>query len=708
MQLLGTVQVAWNDAPLKFATEHARGLLAYLVVEADVVHQRTTLATLLWPDEDATRARQNLRQALFFLKKALSVVAGCDAFLQITAKTIQWKSRDARVDLHTFQERWRLSQTHSHANVHACPTCIDSYREAIALYRGEFLQGLSLKDNQPFEEWALFLREQFHRQAMAMLGALITYHMAAGAYEQAQRYANCQVVLEPWHEEGHRHLMQALAGQGLQSTALRQYESCRRTLQQELGLPPSAETTRLYAQIRAGNLSVALPSKEQAATIRSGLPLPEQAESAPALEKSPQRMHNLPVNLAPLVGRGQQLEQLRTLIDKPAQRLVTIVGMGGMGKTRLALALLEQLVAESPVPFTDGVWFVPLIGVSPSAATLPDALAGAIVKALGMTAPNQGSLQSALFHYLAQARLLLVFDSFEHLLLEESTAAAATEFVLALLHAAPEATVLATSRLPLHLLAESVIRLEGLPVPNGSAPKVDERDAANYESVRLFLYHAQRTLPDFVLSDENLPAVIELCRALGGMPLAIELAAALIPHFTPSELVAAIGQDLTLLVSARRDLDVRHRQLSVVLQSSWQLLSASEQQVLAQSAIFMGRFSRAAAQAVTGATVSDLASLVDKSLLQQPEVGVYQLHHLLRQFAADKLHTTPQEATAVADRHPGLLQAAHPGPRTSRRHPRVHLRRRRMTKAPPARKGKDLPGRRRSDSSAPQKAGRCG
>jgi predicted ATPase len=481
--------------------------------------------------------------------------------------------------------------------------------------------------------------------------------MAEGAYEQVERYATRQVALEPWHEEGHRQLMQALAFQGRQSAALRQYESCRRILQQEWGVPPSPETTRLYEQIRTGKF-------DKVTRDPKGRPGDKviQSPSHPITQSpnhlvTPSPLHNLPTTLAPLVGRSQQLEQLRSLVGNATQRLLTIVGMGGMGKSRLALALLEQLVAESPAPrgyphpgpFANGVWFVPVVGVTPSAGDLPDALAGATLKVLQILTPNQEALRSALFHYLAQRQLLLVFDSFEHLLLEEQSATAATKFILALLQAAPGAILVVTSRLPLQLLAETVIRLEGLPVPPGLAPRVDRRDAANYESVRLFVYHAQRTLPDFTLSDDNLPAVIDLCRALSGMPLAIELAAALTPHFTPSELVVAIRQNLELLVSRRRDLDARHRHFSAVLESSWQLLSAHEQKILAQSSIFVGRFSRAAAQAVTGATVSELTSLVDKSLIQQSGVGVYQLHDLLRKFAADKLHIAEEETSAVAD-----------------------------------------------------------
>ena len=193
LHLFGAVQVTWNDAPLKFATEHARALLAYLAVEADVVHPRTTLATLLWPEENEATARHNLRQALCFLKQTLGKVAQRDVILYITPTTIKWNSQGVEVDLRAFQQVWRLTQTHSHANVQQCALCIEHFTQALTFYRGEFLHGLLPKNSQPFEEWALLLREQAHRQAMAMLGTLTAHHMAVDAFcrRRSQRAGVC-------------------------------------------------------------------------------------------------------------------------------------------------------------------------------------------------------------------------------------------------------------------------------------------------------------------------------------------------------------------------------------------------------------------------------------------------------------------------------------------------------------------------------------
>ncbi|MFN8489606.1 MAG: hypothetical protein U0350_18625 [Caldilineaceae bacterium] len=149
IQLFGAAQVTWNDVPLKFATEHARALFAYLAVEADVPHQRITLATLLWPEENKANVRHNLRHALFFLKRALGDVAGRDTLLQVTPTTLQWNRQGVELDLHAFEQVWRLSQTHSHADLGQCATCIESFTQAVTFYQGEFLQGLLLKASQP-------------------------------------------------------------------------------------------------------------------------------------------------------------------------------------------------------------------------------------------------------------------------------------------------------------------------------------------------------------------------------------------------------------------------------------------------------------------------------------------------------------------------------------------------------------------------------
>lgn len=651
LRLFGHYQLTLNDVSVKFATDHVRALLAYLAVEARI-HERATLAALLWPEQAETAARQNLRQALVYLKQALYMAPTMDHLLEITAKTIRFHPELALFDIQHFRQLWRACTVHSHVTLGACPECIARLQQMADLYRGDFLQGFFVKNSAPFEEWALYVREQLHRQALEVLDVLTRHAEARADHDQMQSYAARQLALEPWREEAHRQFMRALALRGQGSAALAHYLVCQRMLAAELGAPPSSQTVQLYEQIKAGAFDkmttltlTGWPDASLAtAAVHPAESLAAQPSTHPGATVFP---HNLTANLGRLVGRAQQLQLLYQTVLDPGHRLVTLVGMGGMGKTRLALALMEQLIATAPTQFRHGAWFVPLVGVAAIAADLPQGLATAIVNALEIASVGQADAQQHLFDYLAARQLLLVLDNFEHLLLNEALATTATGFLLTLFQRAPGVTVLITSRMALHLAMEEVIRLQGLLVPDSKAI-----NGTTYDSVSLFVQQAQRLLPNFTVDEGNLPDVIELCRLVNGMPLGIELAATLAPHFTGAEMVAAIRENLAVLVSARRDIDERHRRLTAVFDYSWQLLSLNEQRLLAQSTIFVGRFSRVTIQTITGAALADLISLVDKSLIQQPAAGLYELHELLRQFTREKVSTlTPASSNELQVRY---------------------------------------------------------
>jgi predicted ATPase/DNA-binding SARP family transcriptional activator len=395
--------------------------------------------------------------------------------------------------------------------------------------------------------------------------------------------------------------------------------------------------------------------------------------------------HNLPALLPPLIGRTAKLADLIARLHAPETRLLTLVGMGGMGKTRLALAAAEAILdgqrlsnpksktvrlsahgsaeasAERRAPaeaspqsaevqnlkFPDGVWFVPLAAVDAHQPALSYALTAAVGRAVGLTTSGGDDGQTQLFGYLARRRLLLILDNFEHLLARAVAAQIATDFVVALSDAAPEVSLLITSRAPLRLEREQVLLLEGLAVPNRKAT-----DGATFESVQLFVREAQRSAPTFHIDATTLPDVIAICQLVGGMPLGLALAATLVRHLTLAEIVRAIATNPTILASPRRDLDERHRRLATVFDYSWHLLDPAEQQALAQTAIFVGSFSGAAASVITEATPLTFINLVDNTLLRQSTLGFYELHELLHQFAAEKLATyEPAFITALQARY---------------------------------------------------------
>lgn len=609
LRFLGTFEATLDGERLTaFRSDKTRALLAYLTIEAGRAHRREKLADLLWGEHGERAARVSLRKALSNLRKALGPLLDPPAeppLITITRQTVTVAEghEDLQLDVATFSDLIAAHRRHPHEDAARCTVCVPYLRQAVGLYRGEFLAGLNLDDSPPFNEWRLLQQEHCHRQAVDALETLIAYYDGVADDGAVQRLAGRMLELEPWHEEAHRRLMTALARAGRRNEALAQYERCRRILQEELGVEPTTETTTLYETVLAGDV-------------------PVPGRSRPS--RAPHPPHNLPTQKTPFIGREGELATLRARLFDPAYRLLTIAGEGGAGKTRLALAAAQRALRHFP----DGVWFAPLDDAAGEGnADLPAAIAAGLAFAF----PGQNQPDVELLDYLREKELLLLVDNLEPQLQGEERARRTTAFLERILETAPGVTLLVTSRERLNLHAESVLRLEGLPVP-----AADEADAAQYASMRLFVERAQRRRAGFALDEETGPAVASLCRLVNGLPLAIELAAAWIEQFSCAEIVEAIAANIDFLEAPMRGLPPRHRSMRAVFDHSWRLLSPSEQTVLAQMAVFRGGFSREAALAITDATLAELVALVDKSLLRLEQPGRYSLHPLLRQFAAEK------------------------------------------------------------------------
>lgn len=658
LTLLGGCALTVGDIYIRdFATDKERALLAFLALEQSRPQRREYLATLFWPESSTATALKNLRQSLYRLKQTLDgAQAGlADRLLLVTAKEIGLKRAALQVDALTLNAAITASEKHTHPSLASCNTCLIQLGEVVALYEGELLAGLGVRDAPFFEEWLLLRREILHHQVLLVLQNLALAYESRGEPLQAYEYAHRQLALDPYREDAHRQVIRLLAQRGMTHQALAHYATCRRLLQEEFGALPAPETVALYEQIRAGKLpnhpinrtaKFTEDSQELPSTI------PDRATGASPLTER-RYPHNLPATPLPMVGRQAELADLLARLQAPGSRLWTLVGMGGVGKTRLALAVSQAIVdceaqkapriadsaeadnLQSTIQnpqFPHGVWFVPLIGVAADPPHVQHVLAEVICKTLGMATTGGNAVQTQLFDYLVRRQLLLLLDNFEHLLAEEAVATQATGFLLALLRAAPGVTVLVTSRTALHLGLEEVFPLTGLPVPEHKAT-----DSATYDSVRLFVQGAQAAMPAFRVDADTLAAVVEICQLIGGLPLGIELAATLVRHFAPPEIVRAIRQNPDILVSPRRDIDERHRRLTAVFESSWQLLTVTEQRALMQAAIFVGPFSGSAAGEITGATHLDFINLTEQSLLRQPAPGLYELHELVRQWVAHKL-----------------------------------------------------------------------
>jgi predicted ATPase/DNA-binding SARP family transcriptional activator len=617
--VLGPLQVLIDDTPIvTFESDKACALLVYLAVEADRPHRRESLVGLLWPECPEQVARHNLRQALFKLRLAIGDQTASPPYLLISREAIQFnRASDSSLDLARFytilqackQDRSRGSEDPS---IRAA-----RLEELVRLYRGEFLHGFFLEDSAEFEQWALVQRESLHQHALDAHSDLADYYERHGDFQAARRHALRQLELDPWREEAHCQVMRALALDGQRSAALAQYETCRRVLAEELGVEPSAKTRELVEQIRTGKL------REKEGPPSSGPTAP---------------IHNLPVSLTSFHGREQELIDLDGVLADPECRCISLVGPGGIGKTRLALQAAEQ----HPAGFSHGVAFTPLASVGSVEAAIP-AMAGAI--RLSFYGPSDPRDQ--LLNALRDKQMLLILDNVEQLLGEGPLQASFVELVVEILQRAPGVKLLVTSREALNLQGEWVFEVGGLAFPETEQTERSDE----YAAVALFIQRARRASPGFASNEADLAAIAQLCRLVEGMPLAIELAATWLRVLSPAEIAEEIEASLDFLSASVRDLPERHRSMRVVFDQTWQRLSAREREVLSQLSVFRGGFTRQAAEQVAGASLPVLSTLVNRTLLRRAAAGRYELHELVRQYSAMHLVADPEAHAAAQKRH---------------------------------------------------------
>jgi predicted ATPase/transcriptional regulator with XRE-family HTH domain/cytochrome c553 len=386
-----------------------------------------------------------------------------------------------------------------------------------------------------------------------------------------------------------------------------------------LQVPPDQRLT--FLQVARGQLRA-----ERLATV-----VPPTASGFVPAHRLPRPASPLPTPPTPLIGREAELTTLVRLLHDPLCRLLTLVGPGGIGKTRLALTVAATQGELLP----DGVCFVPLISL-----TSPEFIVPAVADALGFMFSGPLDPKMQLLNYLREKCLLLVLDGLEHLLEEAGLLAE-------LLLQVPGVKLLVTSRERLNLQAEWLFDLHGLPIP-----PLDQVDRAEeYGAVALFVQSAARMKTGFVLKTEERPAVVRICQLVEGMPLAIELAAAWVRVLTCAEIEREIEHNLDFLAGAARDTPGQHRSLRATFDHSWHLLSVEERRVLGRLAVFQGGFGREAAEQIADATLPLLLALVSKSLVRRTDSRRYDLHEVVRQYALVRVADEPQAETATRDRH---------------------------------------------------------
>lgn len=623
VRLLGQFDVRLEGKTIALNSRPAQTLLAYLLLTAGSPHRREQLAALFWPETTDANARSNLRHALWRLRGAMDPQ---DRYLLSDTQTVTFNPQaEYWLDVDALQQEFAGDW----------PT--EELAETVNLYAGELLPG--------FEgEWLTLERERvraiFERQIQILLDRLT----------HEQRWADVRQWAERWIAQGgapepaFRALMTAQAALGDMSGLASVYQRCIEVLRDQLGLDPSAQTRLLYEQLLRGEGVAAAPDPSPAAAPAG----PRATPPANPTPQPPPTPNNLPAATTNFVGREAQLAEIERLLADPACRLITLTGVGGIGKSRLALQAARLQLDH----FTDGVFFVSLASI-----TDVGLIVAAIAQAVGFSFYGGADPSEQLHSHLHDKQILLVLDNFEHLI-------DGGEVVNDLLEHAPRIKGLTTSRERLNLRGEWVISLEGLGVPD----RDDVLTPEDYSAFQLFLQSARRTQAGFALTSGDIAQAIRICRLVEGLPLAIELASAWVRAISLEEIAKEIERNLDFLSTRLQDLPARHRSLRAVFDHSWNLLTEEERVAFARLSVFRGGFQRGAAQAVAGASLEVLTGLMDKSLIRRTASGRYWIHELLRQYARDKLSEAGNE-TAIRNAHLnyylGLAQLNDPLLRTS-------------------------------------------
>ena len=581
IRLLGGLQINRTEGTeTQFRSRRAVALLAFLIVNHNRPVPRTELVELIWPDKTEQQGRSNLRWVLNYLSKLIP------NGLEKTRQTVQFAlTVEDVVDTHA------ISQAMEGDN-------LELLSSLLLETQGEYMAGFYFNESAEFETWLITQRETWRLRLLEYLENLITYYATTNEYEMGLAFARKWLDIEPWSEPAHCWVMRLLSRTGRTDQALEQYERCWRILAEELGTEPTDETTNLYRRL-------------------------QQAAGQPR--------HNLPAQPTEFVGRDEESAEIINQLAYTETRLVTIVGPGGMGKTRLAIQSAEALVEA----FIDGVVFVDLTRIT-SPADIPSAILNALTDNGIIPSQTTGNAAASrvLRQVLYEREVLVVLDNFEHII-EGAT------HLTDLIQDAPQVKLIVTSRERLNLRWERLIELSGLPL---------------LTAFNLFVLTARRARPSFTVGVNNRRCIESVCDMVEGMPLAIELAAGWTRMQTCHNIAETIRNNLDFLTTSQRDMPDRHRSVRAVFQSSWDRLSQYEQEQLGKLAIFTGGFSAESAQAVADASWSSLAPLVDKSLITQSlstdsggALVRYKMHELLRQFSASKLPA--QVANPARDKH---------------------------------------------------------
>jgi DNA-binding SARP family transcriptional activator/predicted ATPase len=647
---LGPLRIELDGKPLKTSRHKALALLVYLAMHPGK-QSREALSALLWPDYEQEKAYAYLRRTLWEVRTLLG-----EGWLEADHEEIGFSPNAGILqDIAEFKSHLAAFNQHAHPTSTACQECITHLNKAALLYRGDFLAGFNLRDSANFEDWQFFQGEALRREYGEVLQKLSILLSQADSFMEAILFAQRWLALDTLNEEAHRTLMKTYARSGQRHAALRQYLECKRILQSELEVAPELTTSALYDSIISGkwNQGDKIPSKpiENREQNASGAGSTVIGFREGFLAKETQPRSNLPAPSTPFIGRQHEIDQIARLLREPDCWLLTLLGPGGIGKTRLAI----EIGRKQGNNFPQGVFLIPMNMLGNEQSIAP-----AIAHILGLTFRQNGPAPGEqLIDFLREKNLLLILDALEGLvpwagLLEQIHSHAAS------------IKMLVTSRHRLQLHGEWVMEVTGLDYPpkrTGNAVEMKSDANSTYSAVELFLHAARRAQVTFQPTPEDFNAISQISQLLEGMPLGLELAATWVNTLSCQEIAAEISrcaeinrgaeknQGLDFLEIASGDLSERQRSMRAVFDHSWNLMSAREQYLMPRLSVFRRSFTRQAAEQIAGISLRELSGLVDKSLLRRTPQGQFDIHDLLRQYYDEKLVQSPRDSQETRHRH---------------------------------------------------------
>ena len=633
IELLGALQVRSEAATIsRFRTRRVGTLLAYLALYQDRSHSREELADLLWPEVSEEVSRRNLRQALSSLRKHLEpppLPAG--SVLVVKQSSVRLNLETVSTDVSEFE---RLLAKGNRAGTPE--TRFDALDAAIAVYKGALLPG-------HYEEWALTERQRLEDVHTSALNRLVNLAESLGKIDPAIAYIRMALVKEPLNEELHNKLMGLYLDSARPAAAMKQFKDLERILRGELGCEPGRESRELATRARAKGGGASVKRAPKAFTEIETKVTPEE----------PKRVR-LPVQLTRFHGRARELAYALDRLSAEGDRLVSLVGPAGVGKTRLSLEVARRL-AESDW----NAWFVPLADISDEAMILE-----AIADVMSVRDARRGQPLDRIKNALNGPHNLIVLDNLEHIV------DGAAAIVSKLLQDLPSAAFLTSTRQALTIEGEHEIDLEPLPVPAAAAGPANQEllaELSAYPSIQLFIDRCQAFHPDYQLTIHNGLTVAAICERLEGLPLALEIAAGLSNAFTATQLLQNLENRLDVIKNRRRDASPRHQSLRAAIEYSYDLLPEDLQALFAALSVFRGGFSISAVGEVCIGDVSvesetsagrrrrrerclrSLLDLQERSLLHADEGAEssearFRILESFREFGREQLSQEQEEA----------------------------------------------------------------